>query len=90
MSSLKGLDLSHFAKLDGSNYTEWKLRVTLLLKSADTWNVVTGTTTKPVLKADGSNSDAVKAWEKLDTKAQTIMVALLVKRQLSRLKPDDG
>jgi hypothetical protein len=83
MSTSKALDLTHVPQLDGSNYQEWKLRVSLVLKATEIWEAVDGTSIKPVLKTDNSNTTQVSTLVQKDAKAQAVVVNLVTKRQLS-------
>jgi len=73
------IDSSHVVKLDGKNYQQWKLQITLVLKAADVWGVTDGTVPCP------TDPTQVAAWTKLDIKAQALMVPSLNERQTSHI-----
>jgi hypothetical protein len=67
----KKVDVTHVVKFDDTNYQRWKLQMTLVLKAAELWDVVSGATPCPALATDKP------AWEKKDVEAQAIMVPTL-------------
>ena len=75
----KKIDLSHVVKLDDSNYQRWKLQMTIVLKAAELWDIVSGTTPCPAVAADKP------AWEKKDVEAQAILVPTLGKTQTNHV-----
>jgi len=74
------IDTSHVVKLDGKNYSQWKLQASLVLKAAGAWDIITGTSIRP-----STTGDPQLAWDALDIKAQAIMVPLLDVRQTSHI-----
>jgi hypothetical protein len=79
----KKIDTSHIAKLNGDNYSQWKLQVSLVLKALGVWGQVDGSVSKP--RATSDNAAAITAWEEKDITAQAIIVPLLDKRQMSHV-----
>ena len=75
MATVKKLDTAHIVKLDDTNYHQWKLQITLVLKAAEVWTVVSGEEMKP------EDDDDVQDWNKKDITAQAIMVPTLSKHQ---------
>ena len=77
----KKVDVTHVVKLDDTNYPRWKFQVTLVLKAAEVWEVVSRATVRPA----ATNPDAVKAWEKKDVEAQAIMATTINKHQTNHI-----
>lgn len=76
----KKIDTSHVLKLQDGNYQRWKLQVSLVLRAAEVFDVVDGTTPKPAAAGDD-----LKKWEKKDIEAQAIIVPLLDKKQTGHI-----
>ncbi|ODM88300.1 Retrovirus-related Pol polyprotein from transposon TNT 1-94 [Orchesella cincta] len=74
------VDVGSVVKLDGSNYSQWKLQITLVMKTAGVWDVANGTSLKPA-----TGDDAIKAWEALDVEAQNYIVQTLGARQITHI-----
>jgi len=77
----KKIDTAHVVKLEENNYNRWKLQITLVLKDAEVWEVVSGDSVRPPV----SKPDERKAWDKLDVKAQAILVITLGKTQTDHI-----
>lgn len=61
------------------NYASWRLKLNLVLKTKDVYEVAIGTKVKP---AGASTDETVKAWVKQDLEAQTL-IALNVSSQIA-------
>ena len=71
------MDTSHITKLNGKNYSTWKLQMTLVLKASELWTVVDGTLARPAVNPDD--------WDKNDVEAQVIIVPLLEGKQVCHI-----
>lgn len=71
----------HIKKLElAEQWPVYKFQIRVILKSADVWEIVSGKLQKPVAVQGKSETDfetKVKAWEKLDSKAQKFIVTSL-------------
>ena len=67
-------------KLDGSNYSRWKLQISLLLKAAKVWKIVDGSEAKPA-----ADADKIAEWEQKDIEAQAIIVSSLDATQINHV-----
>jgi hypothetical protein len=56
---------------DGTNFLPWSTKIQDYAMVAKTWLAITGT--KPTLKTDGSNQDAVNQWEENDMACKGLM-----------------
>jgi hypothetical protein len=59
-SNVNGL-LASIKKLNGTNYYDWKFDISMVMRRAGTWKVVSGVTKKPTKK----DTDELKEWEEL-------------------------
>src|SRR5687767_3671079 len=59
----------HLVRLNGPNYRQWKMQITLALQASDLWDIVDGTKPCP---AGGD-----PAWTKLDVQARAILASTL-------------
>jgi hypothetical protein len=82
---MKKVPTSHIPKLNGDNYQQWKLQMSLALQAAGVWGVVDSSLRKPTLKSDGSNKKEVDEWEEKDVGARSLIVQLLEPRQMSHV-----
>jgi hypothetical protein len=56
---------------NGTNFLAWSTKIQDYAMVAKTWIAITGT--KPTLKTDGSNQDAVDCWEENDMACKGLM-----------------
>ena len=68
------IDSHNVVKLGTDNYEQWKLQMSLTLKSNKLWDYVSGTIPKP---AENAPVVDIKAWEDKDWLAQATMVTTL-------------
>ena len=73
----KRIDITQVVKLDDSNYERWKLQITVVLKAAEVWDVVSGETPRPPATEAAQRA----AWDKKDIEAQAILIPTLDKLQ---------
>ena len=59
-------------KLDGSNYTNWKLKLQTLLEGQNVYGIATGDKVKPTTATSGSNT-TIQDWEKREMKAKVLL-----------------
>jgi len=76
------IDTTHVVKLNNANYELWKLQISLILKSAKLWDVVSGTSTRPT-----AGADVIAAWDELDIKARALMVPTLNEANANHITP---
>jgi len=55
------IDTHHVSKLDHSNYEQWRLQITLILKAMKLWDVVSGTVTRPAANPDKRDDKDIQA-----------------------------
>ncbi|CAG7815563.1 unnamed protein product [Allacma fusca] len=67
-------------KLNGSNYTRWRLQISLLLKAAKLWKYVDGTEVR-----DAADPKKQEQWEDKDIEAQSIIVPTLDAAQTNHI-----
>ncbi|MCO5612762.1 hypothetical protein L7F22_067032 [Adiantum nelumboides] len=68
----------HLDKLTGPNYLTWATRVTLLLKRADLWDIVSGVTPQP--------APPTADWTAKDLQAQAELMLHLADRQVQMVR----
>ncbi len=75
------IDTAHVVKLDCDNFQIWKLQITLVLKAAEVFDVVSGIKPKPPPEKVAD----LTAWQKEDTVAQAIIVPSLGINQINHV-----
>lgn len=92
MASRK-IDTNHVVKLNGENYPQWKLQVSLILKAYDLWGQVDGSVARPAATATNATiaispyRDIAK-WDKQDVEAMALIVPLVNPKQLSHIRSE--
>ena len=72
-NNLLKLDTTHVVKLSDSNFEQWKLQISLILKAAKLWDIVNGDTPKP----GPEPKEALEKWTENDIRAQAFIVPTL-------------
>lgn len=72
------VDTTHIRHFDGTNYLRWKFQMTLLLKTADIFDIVDGTTKKTGTNADEFNKKDVRAQTLIATTLDPVQTALVL------------
>jgi len=74
------VDTKRIVRLDGTNYSRWKLQIGLALKATKLWDIVNGTTVRPA----AAGADQIK-WDEQDIQAQALIVPTLSERQTAHI-----
>src|SRR5882757_2870022 len=66
---VRKIDTTHVVKLSDKNFEQWRLQISLILRAADLWDVVSGLTPRPEID--------FAAWDKKDVQAMAVIVPTL-------------
>jgi len=80
---MKKISTTHISKLNGENYPQWKLQVSLVLKAYKVWGHVDGTNAQP---SDAATAADKTKWNDADVEAMAIMVPLVDTKQMTHIR----
>lgn len=69
-------------RLEGHNWAQWKFVVKVHLKTSDLYGIVNGEEKKPVEGSGENVENKIKQWEKLDSRAQKVIVTTVGQQAL--------
>jgi len=72
--------------LGKENYETWKIHIESVLIVHDGWDYVSGRKPKPQENSAGTNTDAMRLWEKEDQKAKAKILLAIKPFELKKVK----